>query len=82
MRAKPVQDLLPIAESARCIIGNDTGTAHLVAATGTPMLIIFGPTDPRRAKPVGKHVIALQVDNTVCPASIVIAVWTARTRTA
>lgn len=57
-----VQDLLPICESARCIIGNDTGTAHLVAATGTPMLVIFGPTDPRRAKPVGTHVIALQVD--------------------
>lgn len=56
-----VQDLLPLAESAHCIIGNDTGTAHLVAATGTPMLVIFGPTDPRRAKPVGAHVIALQV---------------------
>jgi heptosyltransferase-2 len=57
-----VQDLLPICASARCIIGNDTGTAHLVAATGTPMLVIFGATDPRRAKPIGKHVIALQVD--------------------
>jgi heptosyltransferase-2 len=62
-----VQDLLPICETARCIIGNDTGTAHLVAATGTPMLVIFGPTDPRRAKPVGKHVIALQVDITDMP---------------
>lgn len=57
-----VQDLLPICEDARCIIGNDTGTAHLVAATGTPMLVIFGPTDPRRAKPIGTHVVALQVD--------------------
>jgi heptosyltransferase-2 len=56
-----VQDLLPICENARCIIGNDTGTAHLVAATGTPMLVIFGPTDPRRAKPIGFQVIALQV---------------------
>ncbi len=62
-----VQDLLPICEHAKCIVGNDTGTAHLVAATGTPMLVIFGPTDPRRAKPVGTHVIALQVSATDMP---------------
>ncbi len=62
-----VLDLLPIAASALCIVGNDTGTAHLVAATGTPMLVIFGPTDPRRAKPVGQHVIALQVAESDMP---------------
>ncbi len=57
-----ILDLLPICENARCIVGNDTGTAHLVAATQTPMLVIFGPTDPRRAMPIGHHVVALQVD--------------------
>lgn len=55
-------DLFPICENAVCIVANDTGTAHMVNATGTPMLTLFGPTDPRLAKPVGPQVIALQVD--------------------
>ncbi len=55
-------DLLPICTDGRFIVANDTGTAHMVAATGTPMLVIFGPTDPRRAKPIGVHVVAVQVD--------------------
>lgn len=54
-------DLPPLCAAARCIIGNDTGTAHMLTMTGTPMLALFGPTDPRRAKPIGRHVIALQV---------------------
>ena len=54
-------DLLPLCENAACIVGNDTGTAQMVTATGTPMLTLYGPTDPRLAKPVGAQVIALQV---------------------
>jgi heptosyltransferase-2 len=54
-------DLPSLCSAARCIIGNDTGTAHMLTMTGTPMLALFGPTDPRRAKPIGRHVIALQV---------------------
>jgi heptosyltransferase III len=34
-----------IAE-ARIFIGVDTGTTHVAAATGTPVVAIFGPTDP------------------------------------
>jgi heptosyltransferase-2 len=54
-------DLLPLCENALCIVGNDTGTAQMVTATGTPLLGLYGPTDPRLAKPVGPQVIALQV---------------------
>lgn len=55
-----VLDLIPLCAAARVIVGNDTGTAHLSAATARPMVVIFGPTDPLRAKPVGDHVHALQ----------------------
>ncbi|RMD79786.1 MAG: glycosyltransferase family 9 protein [Gammaproteobacteria bacterium] len=55
-----VLDLLPLCARARCIVGNDTGTAHLAAATGVPMVVLFGPTDPRRARPLGPQVRALQ----------------------
>lgn len=32
--------------SARVFVGVDTGTTHVAAATGTPVIAIFGPTDP------------------------------------
>ncbi len=57
-----ILDIPVIVESALCIIANDTGIAHLAASTTTPMLVIFGPTDPRRNKPVGSRIIAIQVD--------------------
>lgn len=55
-----IQDLVPLCAAARVIIGNDTGTAHVASCTDRPMLVVCGPTDPRRVKPVGANVIALQ----------------------
>lgn len=57
-----VLDLIPLCEHATCIVANDTGTAHLTAAAAVPMLVFFGPTDPRRARPAGDHVVTLQAD--------------------
>jgi len=57
-----ILDVPPICESARFIVGNDTGTAHLAAMATTPMTIICGPTDPRRVKPLGDNVTTLQAD--------------------
>jgi ADP-heptose:LPS heptosyltransferase len=37
-------------------IGNDSGITHLAAAAGTPVLAIFGPTDPEVWAPRGSHV--------------------------
>lgn len=55
-------DIPPLCESARFIVANDTGTAHLAAVTPVPMLVLCGPTDPRRVKPAGDNVITLQAD--------------------
>ena len=41
---------------ARLYIGNDSGITHLAAAVGTPVLALFGPTDPRVWAPRGEHV--------------------------
>jgi heptosyltransferase-1 len=35
------------------LIANDSGPVHMAAAVGTPTLVIFGPTDPRRTGPYG-----------------------------
>ena len=57
-----ILDIPPLCELARFIVANDTGTAHLAAATQTPMTVLCGPTDPRRVKPLGDNVTALQAD--------------------
>ncbi len=43
---------------ARCraMIGNDSGMTHLAAAAGTPVIALFGPTDPAVWGPRGKDV--------------------------
>ena len=42
--------------SARVYIGNDSGITHLAAAVGTPVVALFGPTDPRIWAPRGRDV--------------------------
>jgi ADP-heptose:LPS heptosyltransferase len=45
---------------ARLYIGNDSGITHLAAAAGTPVLALFGPSDPAVWAPRGPHVRAVQ----------------------
>lgn len=42
--------------AARLYIGNDSGITHLAAAVGTPVVAIFGPTDPAVWAPRGEQV--------------------------
>jgi heptosyltransferase III len=42
--------------SARVYIGNDSGITHLAAAVGTPVVAIFGPSDPAMWAPRGARV--------------------------
>ena len=61
-----IVDIVPLAEGARLIVGKDTGTAHVASAADRPMLVICGPTDPRRVKPIGANVQALQTRELEC----------------
>ena len=40
--------LVAMVGRASVLICNDSGTRHIAAAVGTPVVTIFGPTDPRR----------------------------------
>ena len=42
--------------SARIYIGNDSGPTHLAAAVGTPVVALFGPSDPAVWAPRGSQV--------------------------
>ncbi len=54
-------DLFQLAElyrGCRVVITNDSGPMHLAAAVGSPVVAIFGPTDPALTGPYGdQHVV-------------------------
>ena len=39
--------LKSLCRRAQLMVTNDTGPRHIAAATGTPLVTLFGPTDPR-----------------------------------
>jgi len=51
-----VQQLVALAARSRLVVANDSGTAHVAAAVGTPLLSIFGSTTPDLGyAPLGPH---------------------------
>ena len=46
--------LAAILERCQILVTNDTGTLHVAAAVGTPVVAIFGPTDPDTTGPWGE----------------------------
>lgn len=52
-------------DRAALFLGNDSGLAHLAAATGTPTLALFGPGRPGRYRPWGEHSAYVATPETV-----------------
>jgi heptosyltransferase I len=46
---------------SRLLVTNDTGPMHVAAALGTPVVALFGPTEPRRTGPYGQLAHCLQL---------------------
>jgi lipopolysaccharide heptosyltransferase II len=70
----PVEDVIDAAGDAsllelaalieRCdvFVTGDTGPMHIAAAVGTPIVAVFGPSDPRRYAPSGPHDRVIRID--------------------
>jgi len=48
------RELAYVLGKARLVIGADTGPLHLAAALGTPVIGLYGPTNPARNGPYGQ----------------------------
>jgi heptosyltransferase I len=48
------RELAFVLNRARLVVGADTGPLHLAAALGTPLVGLYGPTDPARNGPYGQ----------------------------
>jgi heptosyltransferase-2 len=46
--------LVAITSSSRVCVTNDSGVMHVAAATGRPVVAMFGPTDERVTRPLGR----------------------------
>jgi heptosyltransferase-2 len=49
-----VGTLVGLASMCRVFLSNDSGAMHVAAATGRPVVAMFGPTDPRVTRPIGR----------------------------
>ena len=59
-------ELAGILERALALIGNDSGPGHLAAAVGTPVISIFGPTEPALGfRPLGQRVLTVDLGTTL-----------------
>jgi heptosyltransferase-1 len=57
--ATGIADLFALSRLAALCVSGDTGPAHIAAAVGTPVVGIFGPTDPERNGPWSREDVVL-----------------------
>jgi len=64
--------MVALLGAADAYIGADTGITHLAALTGTPVVVLFGPGDPRRFGPPGADdvVVYHRQDCSPCPQTL------------
>jgi heptosyltransferase I len=55
-----ISELTALTRRASLMIGGDTGPVHLAAALKTPVVAVFGPTNPARNGPFGTRAIVLR----------------------
>jgi 3-deoxy-D-manno-octulosonic-acid transferase/heptosyltransferase-1 len=75
MRSVPVdlgaktslRDLAALYERASVLVTTDSGPMHIAAAMGTPVIALFGPTDPTRTGPYGEGHTVIRKDLACSP---------------
>jgi lipopolysaccharide heptosyltransferase I len=55
MVSTTIEELMGLLAHARCLVAADSGPLHLAAALGTPVVGLYGPTDPARNGPFVAH---------------------------
>ena len=59
--------LAALLERCRLLVTNDTGTMHVAAAAGTPVVALFGSTDPVATGPWGEGHVVLRREVSCSP---------------
>jgi len=62
-----LRDLACLYRRSSLLITTDSGPLHMAAAVGTPVIALFGPTDPLRTGPYGKGHTVIRKDLSCSP---------------
>ncbi|MCM8809969.1 MAG: ADP-heptose--LPS heptosyltransferase, partial [Candidatus Omnitrophica bacterium] len=65
LRNFPIPRLAAIIEFSDLFISNDTGIMHVAGATKTPLISLFGPTDPEIWAPIGENKFYIKKDDDI-----------------
>lgn len=66
LRNLDLTTLAGVLVQARFLLGHDSGVTHLAALFGVRTVAVFGPTDPERWAPLGKHVMIVRGPHCLC----------------
>ncbi|MFZ7124656.1 MAG: lipopolysaccharide heptosyltransferase II [Desulfobacterales bacterium] len=55
-----VREMMAVLASSKLVVTNDSGPMHVAAAFGTPIVALFGPTDPRTTSPWSKKAVIVR----------------------
>lgn len=56
-----IPELIALVAEARLLVGNDSAPGHIAAATGTPVVSLFGPTVPAQGfAPLGEAAVVVE----------------------
>jgi len=61
-----IRSMAALLAEADLLLCNDTGVMHVGAAVGTPLVAVFGPTDPALWKPWGEEFAAVRAEDHLC----------------
>jgi ADP-heptose:LPS heptosyltransferase len=61
-KIEKLTELAGLLKTGAGFIGNDSGVSHLAAFMGLPTVVVFGPSDPKTWKPIGRVVKVVQPD--------------------
>lgn len=61
---------MEVIRRSECLLTNDSGPMHMGAAIGTPMIALFGPTNPEICTPYGDRNILIVGENDACHSNL------------
>ena len=59
--ATKLEQAVDVLSAAAAVVTNDSGLMHIAAATGRPLVVVYGSTSPGFTPPLAKHVEILQL---------------------
>lgn len=61
-----LRQLAYMIKCARLLISNDSAPVHIAGCIGTPSVVLFGPTDPKKYGPVGRDDMVIRKEGFKC----------------